>query len=275
VSGESLLVPLGKIALAVAIGVPLIVYLAQDRLIFLRQPVPEARRAEIARGIPQAESVFLTAADGTRIHAWHLKAGPALVLYFGGNAEEVSWMLEAARAETSGVSWLLLDYRGYGQSEGSPSEKALVADALALYDHAAALPGIDASRIYAFGRSLGSGVAVALAAQRRLAGLILATPYDSLVAVAKRHYWYVPVDWLLRHRFDAIALAPRQRTPLLCLIAGRDEVIPAEHAERLYAAWGGPKTKSRLEEAGHNTTDAHPRFWPSIREFLKMGSDPI
>lgn len=268
-SGESLLLPLGKIALAVAIGVPLIVYLAQDGLIFHRQQIPEARRAEIARGIPQAESVFLTAADGARVHAWHYKAGPQLVLYFGGNAEEVSWMLEVARAETSGVSWLLMDYRGYGQSEGSPSEKALVADALALYGHAAKLPGIDPKRIYAFGRSLGSGPAVALAAERPLAGLVLVTPFESLVAVAKRYYWYLPVDWMLKHRFDSMSLAPRLQTPLLCLIAPRDEVIPAEHAERLYAAWGGPKRRILLEAAGHNTTDAHPQFWPAIREFLK------
>ena len=268
-SGESLLVPLGKIALAVAIGVPLIVYLAQDGMIFMRQGVPEARRAEIARTMPQAESVFLDAADGTRIHAWHFKSGPTLVLYFGGNAEEVSWMLDVARAETSGVSWLLMDYRGYGQSAGAPSEKALVADALVLYDHAAKLPGIDPQRVYAFGRSLGSGVAVALAAERRLAGLILVTPFDSLAAVAKRYYWYLPVDWMLKHRFDSIALAPRVQTPLLCLVAPRDEVIPAEHAERLYAAWSGPKRKIPLEDASHNTTDAHPRFWPSIREFLE------
>ena len=258
-----------KIAAALVVGVPLIVYLAQDGLIFLRQPMPEARRAEIARTIPQAESVFLSAADGTRVHAWHLKAGPTLVLYFGGNAEEVSWMLEVARAETPGVSWLLLDYRGYGLSEGSPSQKALVADALALYDRATTLPGVDAKRILAFGRSLGSGVAVALAADRALAGLVLATPFDSLAAVAGRYYWFLPVRWMLKHPFDSMALAPRMDAPLLCLIAERDEVIPPEHAERLFAAWRGPKRKVLLPAAGHNDTDADPRFWPAVRAFIE------
>lgn len=266
---EGPLVAVLKIAAAVAVGLPLIVYLAQDGLIFHRQQIPQARRAEITRSIPQAESVFVAAADGTRVHAWHYKAGAPLVLYFGGNAEEVSWMLEAVRAETSGVSWLLVDYRGYGQSEGAPSETALIADALALYDHAVKLPGADPRRIYAFGRSLGSGPAVALAAQRPLAGIVLVTPFDSLAAVAKRYYWYLPVDWMLKHRFESITLAPRLRTPLLCLIAPRDEVIPAEHSERLYAAWGGPKKKVLLEDASHNTTDAHPRFWSPIREFLE------
>jgi pimeloyl-ACP methyl ester carboxylesterase len=253
---------------AVAVGVPLLVYLAQDALIFLRQPLAEARRAQIARQADVAE-VWITAGDGTRVHAWHLKAGPALVLYFGGNAEEVSWMLEVARAETPGVSWLLADYRGYGLSAGSPSQKALVHDALALYDRAAALPGVDAKRIHLLGRSLGSGVAVALAAERPVAGLMLVTPFDSLLAVAQRYYWFLPVRWMLRHPFDSIALAPRLDTPLLCLIAEHDEVIPPEHAERLFASWRGPKRKVLLPGVGHNTVDDAQRFWPAIREFLK------
>jgi len=256
------------VGIAVAVGLPLLVYLAQDALIYYRQPIAEGRRADIVRRHAAVADVWLTAADGTRVHAWHLKAGPPLVLYFGGNAEEVSWMIDAARADAPGVSWLLMDYRGYGQSGGAPSEKALIADALGLYDHAMKLPGTDPKRIYAFGRSLGSGVAVALAAERPLAGLILATPFDSLAAVAKRYYWYLPVDLMLKHRFDSIALAPNLKQPLLCLVAERDEVIPPVHAERLFDAWGGPKRKVNLQQAGHNSTDAHPLFWPSIREFL-------
>lgn len=268
-TGEGLLVSLGKIALAVAIGLPLVVYLAQDALIFYRQPLPEARRAEISRRFPEVQEIFLQSTDGTKIHAWHVRAPETtpLVMYFGGNAEEVSWMIEATR-DARGVAWLLVNYRGYGASEGSPSEKALVADALTFYDHAAKLPGVDTKRIYAFGRSLGSGVAVALAAERPLAGVILATPFDSLAAVAKRYYWYLPVDLMLKHRFDSIALAPSLKQPLLCLISARDEVIPPVHGERLFDAWGGAKRKVILEDAGHNTTDDHPMFWPSIREFL-------
>jgi pimeloyl-ACP methyl ester carboxylesterase len=247
-----------------------VVYLAQDALIFLRQPISDARRAEIAARHPAVAEVFLEAPDGTRIHAWHVKSGPQLVLYFGGNAEEVSWMIEEARAQAPQASWLLADYRGYGQSGGAPSEKALVSDALQLYDHATKLPGVDPRRVYAFGRSLGSGVAAALAAERPLAGVILVSPFDSLAAVAKRYYWYLPVDWMLKHRFDSAALAPQMRTPLLCLIAERDEVIPAAHAERLFEAWAGAKRKGVLTGAGHNTSDAHPMFWPSIRSFLQQ-----
>lgn len=275
--GESALFSLAKIALGVAIGLPLVVYLAQDALIFFRQPLPEARRAEVARRFPAVEELSLAAADGARVHAWRVKpagAGSApLVMYFGGNAEEVSWMLESIgdpqRGETPGVGWLLVDYRGYGASEGSPSERALVGDALALFDHAAKLPGVDAERIMAFGRSLGSGVAVRLAAERPLHALILVTPFESLAAVAKRYYWYLPVDLILKHRFDSIALAPKLNQPLLCVIAARDQVIPPIHAERLFESWGGAKRKVTLEGAGHNDTDASPVFWPAVRGFLE------
>ena len=257
-----------KVGVAVAIGLPLVVYLAQDALIFHRQPISEARRAEIGQRGQRVTSVFVPTADGKRLHAWHVKSQGPLLLYFGGNGEEVSWMIETVLAEAPGTSWLLMDYRGYGQSEGSPSEKALVADALALYDHAVKLSGVDPKRIYAFGRSLGSGPAVALAAARPLAGLVLVTPFDSLTALAKRYYWYLPVDWMLKYRFDPIAVAPQLKTPLLCLIAERDEVIPAVHGERLYDAWGGAKRKVLLPDANHNGTDGAPQFWPSIREFL-------
>jgi hypothetical protein len=267
VTGEGLLLSLGKIALAIAIGLPLIVYLAQDSLIFYRQPLPEARRADVARRFPAVQEVFIEAKDGTRLQAWHARAGAPLVIYFGGNAEETSWMLEELR-NAPGASWLIVSYRGYGASGGSPGEAALVSDALRWFDHALTLPGVDPKRIYVFGRSLGSGVAVALAAERPVAGLILVAPYDSLAAVAKRYYWYLPVDLLLRHRFDSIAKAPALHQPLLCLIAERDEVIPPEHGERLYAAWGGAKQKIILSGAGHNSTDDDPAFWPAIRKFL-------
>ena len=274
-AAEGLLVSLAKIAAVVVVGLPVVMWLAQDALIFYRQPLPESRRGEIARRYPAVEEVKIAAADGTQLHGWLVKAQvPApLVIYFGGNAEEVSWMLDAVgdpvRGETPGIAWLLVNYRGYGLSEGSPSEDAMLADALALHDFAAGQPMVDRERIVAFGRSLGSGVAVVLAAQRPLRAVILVSPYDSLASVAKHHYPYLPVDWMLRHRFDSIALAPALRQPLLCFIAERDEVIPTVHSERLFAAWGGAKRKVALAGAGHNDTDGAAGFWPSLRGFLE------
>ena len=253
----------------VVIGFPLLIYLAQDSLIFFPQTLPEARRAAIAQR-PSVDSVFIDAADGTRLHAWHVRGtggtgGASVVMYFGGNAEEVSWMMDDAARRTPEVSWLLVDYRGYGSSGGSPSEKGLVGDALTWYDKLSP----DYKSIYAFGRSLGSGVAVQLAAQRPIAGVILVAPFDSLVEVGKHYYPFLPVNWMLRHRFDSAALAPKITAPLLCVVATRDEIIPAVHSKRLYDAWGGPKTLVELVGAGHNSTDNAANYWSSITAFLK------
>jgi pimeloyl-ACP methyl ester carboxylesterase len=189
-----------------------------------------------------------------------------LILYFGGNAEEVSWMLGPAARYTASAGWLLVDYRGYGSSEGRPSEAALVADALRFHDHAREKLG--ARQIFVFGRSLGSGVAVQLAAARPVAGLILVAPYDSLASVGRHHYPFLPVRWMLKHRFDSIAHAPAIAAPLLCLVAARDQIIPVVHSKRLFEAWRGPKRWVELAGAGHNSTDDAPAFWQAIREFL-------
>ena len=256
------LVAAGKIALVVVIAFPLLMYLAQDSLIFHPQPLAEARRAALAQH-SAVESLFIDAADGTRLHAWHAR-GDALIMYFGGNAEEVSWMLEQGARRTPGIGWLLVDYRGYGSSGGSPSEKALVEDALRWYDQMSGRY----RTIYAFGRSLGSGVAVQLAAARPVAGVIVVAPYDSLTSVARRYYPFLPVGLMLKHPFDSASFAPSIAAPLLCLVAERDEVIPVVHSKRLFDAWRAPKRWVELEDAGHNSTDDSPAFWQAIREFL-------
>jgi pimeloyl-ACP methyl ester carboxylesterase len=238
-------------------------YFMQERMIFHPQPLDEARRTAI-RGNSSVEEIFLPTADA-RLHAWYIKGDP-LILYFGGNAEDVSWMIEEAPARAPGVGWLLTSYRGYGGSEGAPSEAALSADALAWYDYAAR--EIKPNKILTLGRSLGSGVAVHLAAERPVGGVILAAPYSSLVHVAKHYYPWLPVRIMLRHKFDSIGKAPGIRAPLLCLVAGRDEVIPPVLARRLFDAWGGPKTWVAMEGAGHNTADSHPLFWQNVTEFL-------
>jgi pimeloyl-ACP methyl ester carboxylesterase len=260
-----------KIVLAVAIGVPLLMYLLQDRLIFYPQPLSESRRAEIGRRFPQVRELFLESKDGVRLHAWHVPAiaGAPLVVYFGGNAEEVSWMIEDALARTPGIGWLLTSYRGYGGSGGVPSEAAISADALAWHDHA--VKEFKPGKVFALGRSLGSGAAVYLAAERPLAGVLLAAPYDSLVKVARHHYPWLPVGLLLKHRFDSVSRAPGIKAPLVCLVAGRDEIIPPARARGLYDAWAGPKRWVALAEAGHNTTDSHPLFWQNVTEFLVKG----
>jgi pimeloyl-ACP methyl ester carboxylesterase len=248
--------------LGVVLALPVAIYFLQDRLIFHPQPVAENRRALIAQ---QADSVFIQAADGTRLHAWYRKGSP-LILYFGGNAEEVSWMLARTARNAPGTGWLLVDYRGYGSSEGAPSQDALIQDGMQWY--AWAREKLAAQNILLFGRSLGTGVVVRIAAANPVAGVILVSPYDSLTNVARHHYPYLPVSWMLKHPFDSLQHAPGITAPLLCLVAGRDEVIPIVHSKRLFDAWKGPRRWVELESAGHNSTDDVPAFWQAIREFL-------
>jgi len=258
----------GAILALVIVGFPLLMYLMQDRLLFFPRRLDTAAREAIAKRFSFAREVVIQSETGERLQAWHLagEAGRPLVIYFGGNAEEVSWMIEDARTRAPGLGWLLINYRGYGGSEGSPSEAAISADALRWHDHAA--NDLGAKEVIAFGRSLGSGAAVYLASQRPLKAVVLVTAYDSLVEVAKHHYPFLPVSLMLRHPFDSIGRAPKITAPLLCIAASRDEVIPAVHARRLFDAWGGPKRWLLLEEAGHNTTDSHPLFWQNVSEFL-------
>lgn len=256
--------------LVLVLGMALLLYLVQDRLIFFPQPAPPSP--------PRApdfviSEVTVATADGLALRGWLAKPSSAtgrlpLAIYFGGNAEETSHMA-ASVGRLPGWSLLTLNYRGYGGNPGQPSERALFADALAVHDFAALRPDVDPARIVAIGRSLGSGVAVYLASQRPLAGVVLVTPYDSLRAVAQRHYPYAPVSILLKHGFDSIDRAPDIAVPLLMLAAQLDDVIPIAHARALFAKWSGPKIWRELAGAGHNDLDADPAYWSAMALFLE------
>jgi pimeloyl-ACP methyl ester carboxylesterase len=257
-----------KLAGCVALGFPVLIYFFKERLIFVPQPLTQdPLQANPAAAI---EEVSLITADHVRLHGWLVKATPAqipapLLIYFGGNAEEVSWLASTA-GEYAGWSLLLFNYRGYGTSEGRPGEAALFADALQIYDYAASRA--DAGRVAVMGRSLGSGVAVYVAARRPVAGVILVSPYDSLVSVAKGVYPYLPIRLMLKHRFDSLSRAPGVKAPLLCLVASDDRVIPRPHSERLYAAWGGAKHWREIRPAEHDSIAGEPDYWRAIAAFL-------
>lgn len=250
---------------AILLGVPAAAWFAQDRLIFFPQP-----NVATAHLPAEAKPLEIVATDGTRLRGWMRTASamPApVVLYFGGNAEEVSATLADPRWPRD---WAIvaINYRGYGASEGAPGESALVADALVIYDTIAARPGVDARRIVAFGRSLGTGVAVKLGAARPLAGAILVSPFDSLVALGRTHYPWLPVSWLLRHRFDADADARRAQLSLLAIVAEHDSIIPRERSQALYDAWAGPKAWLVIPATDHNTLSGPDAFWVGVGGFL-------
>ena len=263
--------PLLFAGLAIFVGLCAVLYLFQERLIFLRQPLADSV-GEAVRRLPATTEVNVTANDGTRLHGWlrHAAGETAprgLVIYFGGNAEEVSGQVHDAQAL---APWSLaaLNYRGYGRSEGNPTEATLTADALSIFDELAARKDVDPERIVVFGRSLGSGVAVHLAAHRTVRAVVLVSPFDSLRSIARKQYPFIPVSLLLKHPFDSLALAPGIRVPLLVLAGENDRLIPARFSQRLHDAWGGPTRWRLIGQADHNDIHARSEYWPEIRDFL-------
>lgn len=189
-------------------------------------------------------------------------AGERALIYLGGNAEDVTASLPILERAFPGRALYLLHYRGYAGSTGSPSERALVGDALALFDRVArAHPDV-----VVIGRSLGSGVAVQLASRRPVGRLVLVTPYDSLAGLAARQFPYFPVRWLLRDRYASSEYAPRVRAPTLLIAAQHDEIVPARSTELLLARFPAGVAQLRvLKGAGHNSISERPDYIPSLQ----------
>jgi pimeloyl-ACP methyl ester carboxylesterase len=257
------------VGVVIVVGVPVTMYFAQDSLLFLPQRLAGPPPTSSA-GRP-IETLAFDVGEGIHVRGWLAKSlapRAPLVVYYGGNAEEVSW--QARESGWPGAwSLALVNYRGYGASDGAPSEHSLFADALLVFDALASRPDIDASRIVLVGRSLGSGVATYVAAERAVAGVVLISPYDSITDVASRHYPWLPIGLLLRHPFDSHSRAARIHTPLLAIVGGRDTIIPSSHSRRLYEAWAGPKRLIDIPAADHNDITAYPAYWQSIGGFLR------
>lgn len=192
---------------------------------------------------------------------------PQAVLYFGGNAEDVSQSVDNLALLFPHHTIFLPSYRGYGNSGGKPSEQALLADGLALYD----LLKDDYPDITLFGRSLGSGIAVHIASRRTAKKMILATPYDSLASIASHYYPFIPVGLLLHDRFDSLGKVHSVNIPTLVLIAEHDEVIPRRNSENLAAALKQDKTTvTVIAGTGHNTIDLSPAYRQAIQTFMQF-----
>jgi pimeloyl-ACP methyl ester carboxylesterase len=253
-------------ALVVALAICALAWWLQEHLIFFPQPLASTAHLP-ARAVP----LEVVAADGVKLRGFMLPAArtPApAIIYFGGNAEEASWILAERRFPPD---WTIaaVNYRGYGASEGVPGERALTSDALAIFDALAQRGDVDASAIVAFGRSLGTAVAVSVAAERPVRGVILASPFDSLMAVGRLHYPWLPVSLLLRHRFDAGTLARRNKMPLLVIVGERDAIVPPARSRALLDAWAGPKQWHSIPSANHNDLAMDDAFWTAVDGFLR------
>lgn len=230
-------------------------FLGQRRLLFR----PGGSRPELgdlaASGVAE---VSLRTRDGLSLRSWYRppEAGRPVVLYLHGNGGHIGYRAERMRRfAEAGYGALLLEYRGYGGNPGKPSERGLYADAEA----AAAFlesEAIAAERLVVWGESLGSAVAVHLAAERRVAAVVLEAPFTSVAAVAQLHYPFVPAAVLVRDRFDALSRIGRVAAPLLVLHGGRDRVVPIRLAQALFAAAPGPKEGWFVPEAEHENLAA-------------------
>ncbi len=255
----------------IGVGVPTFFYLFQDMILFNPQSISRQRLDHIRNNYPHVEEVSITTPDGTELHGWFVKSDvekAPLLIYFGGNAEEISFNIETSHL-LEGWSMVLINYRGYGFSQGKPGEEELLEDALHIYEYITQREDVDKDRIVAMGRSLGSGVAVHLANERPLTGVILITPYDSIKNVAKENFPFLPVSLLLKHSFDSVSLAPNIKVPMLALTAGEDRIISAKHSQNIVDLWAGSTVHQVIKGEGHNTLQERELYWKSIKEFLK------
>jgi fermentation-respiration switch protein FrsA (DUF1100 family) len=201
-----------------------------------------------------AEERWLTAADGVRLHGWWLRGrGRRALVWYHGNAGNISHRLDNARRliDRFGLDILLVDYRGYGLSEGQPEEAGLYRDGWAMYREA--VSRFAPEQVVLFGRSLGAAVAIEVALEAPCGGVILETPFLSVPALARAVWPLVPTG-LVRTRFDNEAKIAGLVAPKLFLHGDRDEIVPLAHAERLYALARPPKRFFLIPGASHNDT---------------------
>ncbi len=226
-----------------AAGIVLLAWMFQERLIYFPLgDVPPPSQV----GLTHVEEVRFPTADGLTLNGWFIRsassAPTSTVVVFNGNAGHRAYRAPLAKAlQEHGVQVLLFDYRGYGDNEGTPTEAGLRADARAVRRYVVSRGDVDAARLIYFGESLGSAVAVALAAEHPPAGLVLRSPFTSLVEVGQIHYPFLPVQLLLRDRFAAIDDIRRVDCPMLVIAGDGDRVVPLDESRRLYDAMPSPK----------------------------------
>lgn len=240
-------------------GFCLLLYFKQRSLLYY--PVPEVTSGE-------AEFFYLENGD-ERLKVWHIPGDSGrAIIYFGGNAEDVSGSIAPFKDIFPNFSIYLLNYRGYGGSSGSPSESALLSDSLLLYDHVRK----SCRSVTVIGRSLGTGVGVYLASMRTIEKLVLVTPYDSMARLAASYYPFIPVALLMEDTYESYRWAERIEVPTMVLIAERDEVIPRKRCDSLVSVLNDDITEvSVIKGANHNTIGMFPEYNVLLRTFIANG----
>ena len=238
-------------------GITLYLYFSQSRMLYYPELPSRALDATPAAvGLP-FENIRLTTEDGIQLHAWYVPAVAArgTLLFNHGNAGNIAHRLDSIRLFNSlGLNVLIFDYRGFGESEGKPSEQGTYRDARAAWNYLHENRGIAAQQIVIFGRSLGAAIAVDLASQVPSAGVIIESAFTSVPDMAAHLYPWLPVRFLVRYRYDSAAKIGRISSPLLVMHSREDGIIPYSQGEELFAQANKPKQFLELN-GGHN--DGH------------------
>lgn len=244
-------------ALGVYIILSAVLWALQERITF---PAPRSPLPDPARTLGVGERIELRMRDGTRLVGWYLPPATApqrmfpALLWFYGNGETIGAIWPIIRDfRPPHAALLVVDYPGYGASEGRTTEAGIYEAADLAYDGLLKRPGVDAQRIYVYGRSLGSAVATNTAATHQVSGLILESPFTNARGMAARHYRIFPT-FLVRLRLDNIGRMPRIHCPTLIFHGTADRLVPITMGRDVAAAAAGPVEFVMIEGAGHNDT---------------------
>lgn len=255
--------PFVKRMLILTLAALVVLYLGCCLLLYLKQRTFQYFPASRRLGPTQMAGTFRSGATLLQLTV-RPHAGPGAVLYFGGNAEDVSGSVGPLLAAFPDREIVMLHYRGYGGSAGTPTEADIAADAAGLFDQVHALH----PDVIVIGRSLGTGVAARLASTRPVSRLVLVTPYDSLLGIAQRAFPLFPVRWLLIDKYESWRYVPKITAPVLILRAEHDEVIPADSTEALRARFPAGQVRSVVVPgASHNTIIDDPVYVRALAEF--------
>ncbi|KAF0164421.1 MAG: Uncharacterized protein FD157_2028 [Rhodocyclaceae bacterium] len=245
-----------QIILLVYLGLMALIYFKQTSLVFLPEIDRDYRASPADIGLPFSPLKFSTA-DGESLDGWFVPADAkrrtrGLVIFFHGNAGSIAHRLDYLRMfHDLGLATLIIDYRGYGLSSGSPSEQGTYLDADSAWLHATQTLGFPADRIVLFGESLGGGVAAQLAAKQRPAALVLASTFTSVPDMGADLYPLLPVRLLAHIRYDSLTRLAQIACPLLVIHSRNDDIISFAHGRRLFEAARTPKQFLEIE-GGHN-----------------------
>ena len=253
-------------------GIAVYLYFSQSRLLYYPELPSRALEASPADIGLAYETVHLTAGDGTRLHGWFVPAtAPRGTLLFShGNAGNIAHRLDSIRQFHSlGLNVLIYDYRGFGESEGKPTEAGTYLDVKAAWDYLLEERLIRSQEIIIFGRSLGAAIAAELASQHPSAGVILESAFTSVPDMAASLYPWLPVRLLSRFRYNTLEKVARITSPLLLVHSRGDEIVPYAHGERLFAHANEPKQFLELH-GGHNDGNhvSHDIYTETLGQFL-------